>query len=238
MKKLLTTLVIFITLFFMSTSSSYAFDFKKLLAPLFRNIIAPKYEVSSTSRQTSTSYSDNSVGLAKRVIPYSVDNEMKLQYISDYVTGGKSNLKDISKCPGKDKSVDLLQLSIYVLKNYQVPLEKAKIDEWLETNKNTILQSDNNCFQIIFDNFYNTPQGSDPERASSLQGNQVIRQPIADKAQINDDNTQTIFTDNSSKNLDVLHRNMIPDRYIGTGKSATEIKKLFEGFLVPEKEQK
>ncbi|HPD44626.1 MAG TPA: hypothetical protein PK131_00370 [Candidatus Woesebacteria bacterium] len=239
MKRFLIILILISITFLTFPQPAAAFELADLIN-FFNKIFAPKYSINSTTPQQINEYVDNNVGVAKRIMPNSLDNNMKLQYIIDYVNNKAENIDNLGSCPGASGKVDLNQLAFFVLKNYQVPLDQMVINDFLDKNKNLVLQGSNACFNQIWNNFYNVPQGNDNEKTDSYQGNQVIREPIPEKSQTGSHLTpksdKNIIKQDSQEKLDLLHRYLIPDQAMG--KNTKERTRLFENFLTPEKEKK
>lgn len=242
MKKLLIVFVLFLALFFCRPVPARAFSLSEFFNSIFTKIFAPTYKINPDSGQDTLNYENNPVGIAKRVMPASADNDMKLLYITDVVRKyiAQSPLKNIplAQCSGFDKPVTLYQFTAYIIKNYQTDLTKTEIETFLKT-PDLAPAASAACLTQIWDNFYNTPQGSDLEKTESYQGNQLVREAIPEKLQSNPippGSAGQATQKDSQQNLDTLHALMVPDQF--SGNTVKERTKLFEGFLVPENQQK
>lgn len=242
MKKLLVIFVLFITFFFCRPVPVHAFSFSGFFKSIFTRYFSPTYKINPDSNQDTSNYENNPVGIAKRVMPASADNDMKLLYITDVVRKyiAQSPLKNIplAQCSGFSKPVTLYQFTAYIIRNYQTDLTKAEIETFLKT-PDLAPPASAACLTQIWDNFYNTPQGSDLEKTESYQGNQIVREAIPEKLQSSPivPGSSGKTTENDTKqNLDTLHGLMVPHQF--SGQTVKERTKLFEGFLVPENQQK
>lgn len=238
MKNKLVTLILFFSFFLSSVNPAHALNITDYFVNFIKSIsFAPKYKIDTTSQQKTTQFnSNNPVGMANRIPPFYLQNKLKFEYLKSFVKEeeGYKNI-ELGTCTNFSDPVDLIQLSIFAINYYNLNIDKESIAKFLEKHKTVTLQGNTECFKQIFTNFYHTPQGNDLKKLDSQQTNTIIKVPIPANAQIESDGN---LKENSKKNLDVLHRNLIPHNSIESNSSTKEIKTLFEGYLIPEKDKK